>query len=164
MREAIMAKTMSRGRKRIIIAFVAMFTLAGAGVAFAYWTSTGSGTGAATTGVSTAFTITSQAPVGTITPGGAGQTVAFTVTNPSGTAQYLTSVAVTLATTGGTPWVPPAGCLIADYTATVTTAVPVGDIAAGASVNGVATVTLANTGVNQNACQGQAVPLYFVAS
>jgi hypothetical protein len=29
---------------------------------------------------------------------------------------------------------------------------------------GTATVTLANTGVNQDACQGQTVPLYFTTT
>lgn len=159
-----MAKSVSHGRKRIVIAFLAIFALAGAGIAFAYWTSTGSGAGSATTGESGAFTITSDPAIGAIAPGNAGQTVDFTVTNPGGSAQYLTSVAVTLATADGTPWVPAVGCDIADYTATVTTAPPAGDIPAAGFVEGTATVTLANTGVNQDACQGQEVPLYFVAS
>jgi hypothetical protein len=164
MKEAIMAKVISRTRRSTIIAFVAIFTLAGAGIAFAYWTSTGTGSGTASTGASTAFTITSEPAVGTIAPGNAGQTVDFTVTNPSTSPQYLTEVTVALAETDGTPWVPAAGCLIADYTATITTVPPAGDIPGGGSVDGVVTVTLANTAVNQDACQGEDVPLYFAAS
>ncbi len=160
-----MTKTMSRGRKPVIIVLAALLTLAGAGIAFAYWTSTGTGDGTAETGVSTAFTIAADPPVGTITPGGPGQTVDFTVTNPAATDQYLTSVTATLANPDGTPWVPPVGCLIADYTVTMTTPVTAGDIAGGGGTeDGMITVTLANTGVNQDACQGADIPLHFVAA
>ena len=159
-----MAQTMSSGRKRIITAVTAALLILGGGVAFAYWTSGGTGAGTATTGTSTAFTITAAAPDGTIAPGNAGQTVVFTVTNPGTSPQYLTQVTATLAEADGTPWVPAGGCLIEDYTVAVSTPAPVGDIAAGDSVDGVVTVTLANTAANQNPCQGQDVPLYFVAS
>lgn len=159
-----MARTKSHGSKRIVVAFVAVLALAGAGIAFAYWTSTGTGDGTANTGVATAFTITSDTPVGTIAPGNAGQTVGFTVTNPSPGPLYLNVVTVTLANADGTPWVPPTGCLIEDFTATISTPPPVGDVPGGGSVGGEATVTLDNTAVNQDACQGVSVPLYFVAS
>ncbi|MCS5719778.1 hypothetical protein N1027_16715 [Herbiconiux sp. CPCC 205763] len=159
-----MARTIRRGKKRITIGVIALLTVAGAGAAFAYWTSTGSGTGAATTGESVAFTITSETAVGTIAPGNAGQTVDFTVTNPGEGSQYLTTVTVALATAAGVPWVPAGDCSIDDYVATISTAPPAGQIAAGASVDGTATVTLTNTAENQNDCQGQTVPLYFEAS
>ncbi|PJJ62056.1 hypothetical protein [Compostimonas suwonensis] len=159
-----MARTSSRGRKGIIIALAAVLTITGAGVAFAYWTSTGTGVGEATTGESVAFTITSDPAVGTIAPGSDGQTVDFTVTNPGEGTQSLTEVTVSLATADGTPWVPTGDCLVADYTATISTAPPAGEIAAGGEVDGTATVTLTNTAVNQDDCQGQDVPLYFEAS
>jgi hypothetical protein len=159
-----MAIAFSRGKKRVVLSLVAVITLAGAGAAFAYWSSGGTGTGAATTGSSVALTVTSQPAVGTIAPGNAGQTVAFTVTNPGPGVQSLTSVAVTMETAAGVAWVPPTDCLIADYTATISTAPAAGPIAVGANVSGVATVTLANTALNQDACQGAAVPLRFVVS
>ena len=159
-----MVKTTFRGRKPVIIVLAALLTLAGAGIAFAYWTSTGTGDGTAQTGESTAFTITADAPDGTLAPGNAGQTVDFHVTNPSASPQFLTSVTATLANTDGTPWVPTGDCDIADYTVAMTTPAPVGDIAGGATVDGMITVTLANTAENQDDCQGQPVPLHFVAA
>jgi len=162
----IMARTFSRGRKRLTFGVIAVLTLAGAGAAFAYWTSTGTGTGEATTGESVAFEITSEAPVGIIAPGNDGQTVAFTVDNPATSAQYLSDVVVSIAEADGSAWEPvnPA-CVTADYTATMTVEPAAGDIAVGGSSStGTVTVTLANTAVNQDACQGEAVPLYFVAS
>lgn len=159
-----MANSMSRGRKRIIIAIAAVVTLVGGGVAFAYWTSGGTGAGTATSGASVEFTIAADPAVGTIVPGNEGQTVDFTVTNPGDGPQYLTSVVASLAGPTGTAWVPPAGCLIGDYTVTMTTAPAAGVIASLGTVDGMVTVTLANTGLNQDACQGEEVPLYFVAS
>jgi hypothetical protein len=150
--------------KTVAIAAGITLTVAGSGIAFAYWTSTGSGTGSATTGTSAAFTIVAGTPAGVISPGGAGQTVGFTVTNPGPGIQSLAAVSVAIATGPGAPWVPPTGCLLADYTAAVTTAPTPGPIAVGGNKSGIATVTLANTGVNQDACQGTTVPLYFTAS
>jgi hypothetical protein len=159
-----MAKKMTHGRKRIIISIVSILTLLGAGIAFAYWTSGGTGDGTATTGTAGTFDVTADAPDGTIAPGNAGQTIAFHVGNPGDSPQYLTEVTATLANTDGSPWVPTGDCQIADYTVEMTTPAPAGDIAAGDSVDGMVTVTLANTAANQNSCQGQDVPVHFVAS
>ena len=153
----------TRSKKRTAIILATILTLGGAGVAFAYWTAGGSGAGTATTGESTNFEITSEPAVGDIAPGNAGQTVDFTVTNPADSPQYLTSVTVAIATGPDTPWVPDATCLLADYTAEVTTAPAYGDIAAGGSVTGTVTVTLDNTTIDQDDCQGQSVPLFFEA-
>lgn len=159
-----MEKTLNRGKKRTAIILTAALTLTGAGIAFAYWTSTGTGTGTATTGESVAFEITSEPGAGELAPGSAGQTVDFTVTNPGEGTQNLTEVTVALATADGTSWVPTGDCLAADYTATVTTAPPTGQIAPGGFVEGTVTVTLDNTAVNQDDCQGQDVPLLITAS
>lgn len=160
-----MAKRTSRFKRAIVIISVSVLGLAGAGVAYAYWTSTGTGDGIATTGQAVAFTIAAADPVGNLAPGDAGQTIAFTVTNPATGPQYLSGVTVTMADAAGVAWVPPAGCLIADYTASISTQPATGDIAAGATrTGGVATVTLADTTADQDACQGAIVPLHFVAS
>jgi len=163
-RHSTITRTRTRGTKRAAIALAAILTVAGAASAFAYWTETGTGTGEATTGESVAFVITTDPAIGVIAPGNAGQTVDFTVSNPSPGPLTLTNVAVTLADATGTTWVPATGCLITDYSVSVTTAPAYGEIAAGVGVTGTVTVTLTNTGVNQDACQGQDVPLYFVAS
>jgi hypothetical protein len=158
-----MEKTINRGKKRTAIILAVALTLTGAGIAFAYWTASGTGTGTATTGESVAFTITTDPAVGTLAPGSAGQTVDFTVTNAGEGTQNLTGVTVAMATADGTAWVPTGDCLAADYTATVTDN-PSGEIAAGGSLSGTVTVTLANTAVNQDDCQGQDVPLLLTAS
>jgi hypothetical protein len=159
-----MAQPLSRFKKIVVVSSVAALGFLGAGVAVAYWTSTGTGEGVATTGESVAFEIASEPAVGIMAPGSAGQTVAFTVTNPGTGNLYLNDVDVVLADAAGVPWVPAGACDPADYTAVVSTPPPVGDIAPGGEVDGVITVTLANTGFNQDDCQNQDVPLYLVAS
>ncbi len=158
-----MSQTHARTKKRRIIALASVITLAGAGAAFAYWTATGTGTGAATTGASAAFTVTSDPAVGDVTPGGPGAAVAYHVTNPADGPQTLTAVTAVAADAAGVAWVPTGACLAADYVITVDS-VPAGAIPAGATVDGAITVTLTDTGANQDDCQGQTVPLYIVAS
>lgn len=156
--------SVSNRKKRLTIGIAAVLTVAGAGAAYAYWTSTGTGDGTATTGEATAFTIVAEDAIGTLAPGSAGQTVDFTVTNPGEATQNLADVTVTLAGADGTPWVPTGDCAIGDYTASISTAPVYGEIAADGTLSGTATVTLANTAANQDDCQGQSVPLHFVAS
>lgn len=156
-----MAELRRPRRKSTAIALTAVLVAVGGGVAYAYWTASGTGTGTATTGTSTAFTIASDPGTGDLSPGGPGQTVNFTVTNPGTGSQYLDTVTVTIAGPGGETWVPTGGCVAADYSATISTAPTQGEIAGGGSEPGVATVTLRNTNVNQDACQGQTVPLFF---
>ncbi|HEY0217377.1 MAG TPA: hypothetical protein VGC57_13395 [Cellulomonas sp.] len=159
-----MAVTHARTRKTVVLGTAAALTVLGAGAAFAYWTSTGSGNGEAATGASTAFLVTTEPAVGEITPGGPGQTIAFTVSNPGTGTQNLSAVTVTLADESGVAWVPAVGCEIADYTVAVTTPPAYGAIAAAGTVDGTVTVTLLNTGLDQDACQGLTVPVHLVAS
>jgi hypothetical protein len=159
-----MAQRTSRFKRSLVVVIAVVLGLAGVGVAFAYWTSTGTGDGTATTETSTPFTVAMDPADGELAPGGPGETIAFTVTNPADTAQYLTGVTVSLATPAGVAWDPTGDCDPADYVATISTAPPVGDIPANGTVNGEATVTLTNTAVNQDDCQGQIVPVHLVAS
>ncbi len=163
-----MAPRISRVKKAVVAAAAIVVAIGGAGAAYAYWTAQGSGIGGAQTGATAPFEIVSIAPVGSLAPGSAGQTVGFTVKNPSTASQLLGAVTVRMGTSNGTtftPWAPTGGCLIADYTASVTTQPTQGELAPGATaLGGVATVVLRNTAVSQDACQGQAVPLYFDTS
>jgi hypothetical protein len=154
------------GSRRIATLSVAAALVAGGGgAALAFWTSTGTGTGAATTGTSTDFTVTSGAATGNPLTPGTDQSVPFTVTNVATSTQQLSSVDVTIADPDGTPWDNGAGCTFADYTVTVDTPLqPYGAIAASGTVDGTVTVTMLDAAGNQDACQGESVPLHFVAS
>jgi hypothetical protein len=122
-------------KRSVVVGGVIAGVLAISGAAFAYWTSTGGGTGGATTGSGvTAITVTQSGTALTgLAPGSAPQYVGFTVANPSSEAAYVTKVVATLTnvtwtsaagTTTATPQtatdhaagaVVPSGCTTADF-------------------------------------------------
>jgi hypothetical protein len=160
----IMSKHNAKSRKIAVFAVVTGLVLAGGGAAFAYWTSSGTGEGFATTGESTDFVLTSEDPAGeALTPGGPSQSVAFTVANPSTGTLNLANVTVTVANADGSTWTAVEGCSADDYTIGTPTIV-YGPIAGGADADGTVTVSMINSATDQDGCQNADVPLYFVAS
>lgn len=150
-------------RKRAL-ALTAIGVLAVAAGAYAYFTSTGSGTATATVGSGSAVTI--KGTVGsTLYPGGSA-TVTFTVDNPSSAAQRvgtisLTSIAVdaghstcSKVITGGNP----------DFTmpaVAVNSTFPSGN---NQSVTPTGTLTMKDTGISQDACQGATLTLNLTSN
>jgi len=146
-------------RKRALFALFSTLALVLAGGAYAYFTTTGSGTGTASVG--TGSTVTLKATVSSTLYPGSSSPVSFTVDNPSSAAQRvgtisLSSISVdaghsTCSTviTGGNP----------DF---AMPAVAVNKTFAngnGQSVTQTGTLTMNDTGVSQNACQGATLTL-----
>jgi hypothetical protein len=146
-------------RKRTLVALSCVSVLALGAVAYAYFTSTGSGTATAKVGTSSAITLKGTVS-GNLYPGASSQ-VSFTVDNPSSGTQRVGTISLTGITvdaghstcstviTGGNP----------DFTMA-----PVAVNATFAPGNGQAvtpkgTLTMNDTGVNQNACQGAELTL-----
>ncbi len=160
-----MAQQMSRLKKTVIILSVAALSEIGAGIAFAYWTSTGTGVGEATTGEAALFLIAVDASEDPpLAPGGPGQTIAFTVTNSGSGTQLLSQVTVRAGLENGDPWVPEGDCLAMDYQVSISSLDAVGQVGPAGIVDGEVTVLMLNTDQNQDDCRGQVVPLYFTAS
>ena len=93
-----------QGRKRIFVSSTIALLIAGGGVAYAYFSTTGSGTGSTAVGTSSELTIT-QITEGTSTgdasylpvallPGGDAQNLAISIYNPSNGDQGIHSVTV----------------------------------------------------------------------
>ena len=164
-RGVTMSQSISRRKRFTITAVVAALLLAaGGGAAYAYWTTSGSGTGAASTGTSTAFTVTSSAPTGgPLTPGGSAETIAFTVANPGTGSAKLTAVAVSVASADGTAWTAVTGCSALDYSVGTPT-ITYGEVAGGSNLSGTVTITMNDLATSQDACKNVSVPLYFTAS
>jgi hypothetical protein len=156
---------MSRKRRVTITAIAAAILLSGGGgVAFAYWTSSGSGAGVASTGTATAFTVTTSDPTGgPLTPGGPAETVTFTVANPGTGSQKLSAVVARVAASDGTAWTAIAGCSALDYSLSIPT-ITYGEIAGSSSVSGTVTITMLDLGSSQDSCKNASIPLYFAAS
>jgi hypothetical protein len=145
--------------KRALVAISCIGALAIAAVAYAYFTSTGSGTATAKVGTSSAVTLKGTV-TGNLYPGSSSQ-VSFTVDNPSGGAQRVGTISLTGITvdaghstcsvviTGGTPdFAMPAVAVNATF--------PPGN---GQAVTPKGTLTMNDTGLNQNACQGAELTL-----
>lgn len=150
--------------KRALIALSSLAVLAVAAVAYAYFTSTGSGTATAKVGTSSAITLKGTV-TGNLYPGSSSQ-VSFTVDNPSSGSQRVGTITLTGITvdaghstcsaviTGGTPdFSMPAVPVNATF--------PSGN---GQAVTPKGTLTMNDTGVNQNACQGAELTLALASN
>jgi hypothetical protein len=161
-------KLLNTRRRVAVIGAAVALVLAGGGAAFAYFTSTGTGTGAGTVGTASNYTVLVSSPSGgPLTPGGANETFTYTVHNTSSGTQAITTASISVApdATHAT-----AGCSAAWYQVSgpgITTAanpatqtygpaisIPAGGTSTSAQL--AFTVTLIDSGTNQNACQGDA--------
>jgi hypothetical protein len=153
-------------RRIVIIGATAGAVLLTGGVAFAFWSSTGTSAGAAEVAATASeLTVTQVGSPTGLVPGGTPQAITAKVDNPSASAILLTDVAVTV-----TDVVEAAGasgtCAVGNF-AIVDNAAYDGELIAAAGTTGdvdVATIQLIESGSNQDACKGASVVLSLVAS
>jgi hypothetical protein len=149
-------------KKRALVALGCASALALAGVAFAYFTSNGSGTGTATVGSSSAVTL--HATVGSNLYPGTSSSVSFTVDNPSSGSQRVGTITLSSITVdaghstcstaigGGNP----------DFSMPAVAVNQVFAAGNGQNVTPTGTLTMNDTGVNQDACQGATLTLHLI--
>jgi hypothetical protein len=136
-------------RKRILVPVAAIAAIALAGIAVAYFTASGTGSGSATVGRDAGVAIENVTIARTLYPGGSSD-VRFDVRNLStDTSVRIGSVVVDSIRT-------PAGCDAADFSFDP---VAIGAIGAGSSVSATGSLEMANSSSNQDACQGGSVEL-----
>lgn len=139
-------------RRKALVPLLLIGILALSGVAVAFWTANGTGSGSATIGADSGVTIDPVSLAGTLYPGGS-VAVSFKVTNDSSSTAIR--IGKVVADTGtGTNGITglPTGCSAADFTladVAVNT-----EIAASGSYSGAGTLAMANTSSNQDACKG----------
>jgi hypothetical protein len=166
-------KIFSSKKRVAAIGVVTAATLVGGGMAVAYWTTSGTGTGAATTGQETAFEVSFDRDVNDdliitgdpLSPGGSTQTTHVTVRNPGPGSQRLNKVVVSVNDNPGCTAVNFAlnGAVTAGP-ATITLA-PALTLAAGVSSAALpVSIHMLDTGVDQEGCKNQALTLTAVAS
>jgi hypothetical protein len=148
-------------KKRAFFAFACTCALAVAGVAIAYFTTTGAGTGTASVGSSSAVTL--HATVSSSLFPGASSPVSFTVDNPSSGTQRVGTISLSSITvdaghstcstviTGGNP----------DFTMAAVTVNHSFASGNGQTVTPTGTLTMNETGVAQDACQGATLTLHL---
>jgi hypothetical protein len=145
-------------RKRVLVPASVVAALLLAGVAVAYFSSTGSGSATATVGTSSAVTL--HATVANSLHPGASSSVSFTVDNPSpGNERVATIHLQSVSVDAGH-----SACVTSDFTmpdVTVNQTFPNGN---GQAVTATGTLTMANTGVSQDACQGATLTLNLTST
>jgi hypothetical protein len=153
--------------------------LGGGGMlAFAYFTANGTGTGSATAGSASPWTVTSAAPTGNLLVPDAGiggtnvETIAYTVKNAGSGNQSLNQVVISV--TAG--WSAQANnakpaCNASDFSiegtpvnSSWTDTSLAGSYTPNATQTGHVTIEMIDNSANQDNCQGVTVPLTFSAS
>ncbi len=145
-------------KRRALVALGAVGAVAAVGVAIAYFTSTGSGTGSATVGTSSAVTIHGTTSA-SLFPG-TSTTVSFTVDNPSAGSQRVNAIQLESVSTDAGH----SACVMSDFTmpnVTVNQTLPSGN---GQAVTATGTLSMANTALNQDACQGAPLTLHLTSN
>jgi hypothetical protein len=145
-------------KRRVLATLGAVGAVLAVGVAVAYFTTTGSGTGSATVGTSAAVTI--HGTTGTSLFPGTSTTVSFTVDNPSGGFQRVNEIHLESVTTDAGH----SACLMSDFTmpnVTVNQVFPSGN---GQAVTATGTLSMANTAQNQDACQAAPLTLHLTSN
>jgi hypothetical protein len=150
---------MSPRNRRVVIGLAGVCVVAIAAVAYAYFTSTGSGTATATVGSSSAVTIKGTVS-GNLYPGSS-STVTLTVDNPSSGKQRVGAVSLekitpdaghstcSVVTTGGNP----------DFTMADVVVNKTYGPGNAQAVTPTGTLTMNDTGINQDPCQGATLTL-----
>lgn len=149
-----------------------VLALAGGGIAYAWFTSSGTGSGSATVGSSPggAFVISAAAPEGPLLPGNGPQDFDVHVADTTAQDAGIATVSISLATSGndlatGTGADIP-GCLASWFaiTSSVTfdAVVPAhSSITASGRALTLPAITMTDAGVNQDACQGASIGVDF---
>jgi hypothetical protein len=141
-----------KSKKGLMVLGALVVALSASVGAYAYWSTTGAGTGSAANAASNGTIVLHASFAPGLTPG-ASEAVSFTADNAGSSSLRVGTVSSVVSTSA-------VGCLPADFT--VPNAVENQTIAAGAT--GVAlgtgsTITFADTAVNQDACKSATVTL-----
>jgi len=134
-----------------------------AGTAFAYWTTTGAGTGAASTTTDTPMTVAQNGAITGLAPDTTAQPIAFTITNPAAFPQKISGVTVSIGTIEKTSdGTPATGCTAGDFALVQPTALNT-KLSAGphAYPSSGATIQMVDGAGNQDACKLVKVNLVF---
>jgi hypothetical protein len=144
-------------RNRKLVALLATLVLGATAVAgYAFWTTTGAGTGSATNAYSNGTLVLHASFADNLTPG-ASEAVSYTADNSNSSSLQVGTVHADVSIDSAHAL---AGCLASDFT--VADKIENQTIAAGGSGVALAhdgSIAFADTGVNQDACKGALVTL-----
>lgn len=151
-------------RAKIVIAGAIVLATIGGGVAFAYWSSNGSGSGTAATSTgASSLSITQTSAPTNLAPGVPAGTISGTITNNATNSAFVNSVTVSISSvTGGS-----GTCDASDYTLANPQMTVNSDLAANGGSANFTGATLAfndKPSTNQDGCKGATVNLAYTAN
>ena len=154
---------MRKSRKFAIVAGSTVGALAIGGVAFAYWSTSGSGTGSAATSAGASnLSIVQTSTITGLAPGVAAKSITGIVTNNAANSAYVDTVTVSIDS------VTPAGsgaCTADDYTINSPVMDVQQDLAAGAHTGfSGASIEFVDSASNQDGCKGATVNLAYASN
>ena len=126
-----------------------------ASAAFAYWTTSGGGSGSASVGDASAVTVNQTSPISDLYPGGASKALSGTFTNP-GHPAHVASVTASVTATGV------AGCDADDFVIGGSSLIPDAEVVTGSTWSGL-NVSMTDTALNQDACKNASLTITYAA-
>jgi hypothetical protein len=148
-----------KSKKAVAIGLAAGLAIGASGAAFAFWTQGGSGTGSASTGTTTDITVNELVSAADLYPGGPAQALSGDFDNPNPGTTSIGTVTAALGTL-------PSGCVAADFTIDNSGATGSTSLSQGTGVGSWSGITIQmnETGVNQDLCKSQTIPLVYTLS
>ena len=155
----------TKRKRKVAIVAAALVGAASVG-AYAYWSSTGAGTGSATSGDVAAVTVVQTSSVTGLAPGLSAQTLSGNFNNPNSGPVYITAVTVSIDSVTKAVGAPAGTCDSTDYTlgGTAPVAAEVAPGNAKGSWTGLTIQFNNKAGANQDACKGATVNLAYSAN
>ncbi len=153
-----------RGRKKVLgMAVVA--TVAVAGVAVAYWTQGGSGSGSAATGTTSAIVVHQTSTVNGLYPGGPAQALSGNFDNPNAGPVFVTGVTAAVHPFSAQADGSKPACTAADFVIAGSASVG-SEISSGLGVGSWSGLTIAmkDGSANQDNCKNVSVPIDYTAN
>jgi hypothetical protein len=153
-------------RKYAIVAGTVASVLIGGGIAAAYWTTGGSGTGSATAGTSVPVTVAQLGSTSNLYPGGPSAPVNFSINNTNSGPAYVANVVVGIASVVKNAGAPVGTCDATDFTIVQPTAINA-NVPSGTTnyATSGATIAMVNkAAANQDACKLATVNLSFTVN
>ena len=150
--------------KPVAIVSLLVASLVIGGIAFAYWTTTGSGTGSATTGTAASVVVKQTGTPTGLYPGGS-SALSGTFDNPNTGAVFVTAVTASVTPFSVQADTGKPACTQADFSITGTAPVAA-NVPAGTTVGAWTGLTLnmTNSATNQDNCKSITVPITYAAS
>jgi hypothetical protein len=145
-------------KSRFILAGVTALAITG-GTAFAFWTQGGSGTGTATTGTTNNIVVKqTSVSANTLYPGGPAENLSGNFNNPNSGPVTISSVTALVTS------VSPAACTSSNFTIGGSAAGSVVPAGTGVGAWSGLTISLAETGVNQDVCKNATATITYTAN